>query len=215
MFLSTLEQKNYVLKNTLRQDLKSQSGWDYKKVQKYALPPIVNLCQPLFITEIIQAINNLSWQKNQTLPKTGEFFLKKAMPSLRDRMYMPEEEVWVAIVSDKPAEITGIKKILENWPNVNYGYFMESKMKYVIDEIILLKAKVILFDGGIWTKLYEEEILNLLQEKRFDGIFATINDGEHPEWSKWHFESKHKIEDNLSVSKKFVSFINNLLKRID
>ena len=199
----------------IRHDLKYFPGFDFKKAEKFPLPPIAHQYQPVLLKDIVEMAEIII--KGKFVPKedTEEYDFENTLPLLRAEMLPAKEMTVIALVDDVPHEVDGMIRLLEVWPNLAVFPILgePENVNELVNKILAINPKIVLLDEAIAT-VKGTDVANALWEHEYAGIIASTTGGSCPKYTKDHFGRKIKIEEDLNATEQFIQFMNRLIARL-
>jgi CheY-like chemotaxis protein len=196
--------------------MKKIPGWNWDRALEFPLPHIIDFgYNSLKFSEatslITQMMDGDFYQKVR-----NEFILERHLSWLRLMMSVPKEPITIMIVDDMPDQIYGPTILLEIWPNVTLNAIKNPHHhldRELVDKILEEKPNILLLDEAM-GHIKGTQIAQMLKEKGFQGIFASITAGRHPNYTDHIFSKKGSVPTNEKSAKKFIEFVNMLIKKM-
>lgn len=186
----------------VRHDLKNREGWGYEKAEAMVLPPCVDLIPPHQLTEILGAIHQMQEGKYF---QEEDFYFEDELSDLIGQMQIPNREIQIVIVDDRPEEVQGMTTLLNVWPKVKCEVVIQNQPNlptlspsiWLLDEDMPAPAR----KGSEYAKELEAT----------EALLASTTGGSKPDFTNYHFGGKVGIRKNRSDALGFIKFINKIL----
>ncbi|MBU0648542.1 hypothetical protein KJ969_00315 [Patescibacteria group bacterium] len=194
----------------LREELKRLPEFAKDTADTCLLPKCRDLYPPLGLVRMRQAIEEME----HAALKPGQS-IKSLKPStgaqdLTTKMYPLDEEVNVTIIDDTPSEIQGMLAVLQQWPNIVVKVVSQTDAQ--MPNISVERTHIILLDeqmpGINGTGMAQE-----FMAQGFKGIIASTSSHIEPDYTKFHFKLKGKMDKDEQAVIEFKKFFNLLLMK--
>jgi len=195
----------------LRIELRRMPGLGKNMADTCFLPKCKDLYPPLDIIRMQQAIKEL---ERSSLKLDQDAKSLKPSTSTHHRLatdpFPSEKEVNIIIIDDTPSEIQGMMAVLQQWPEIIVQFIPQSDAQ--IPNISIERTHIILLDEqmpGITGTLMAQE----LKSRGFKGIIASTDSHVEPDYTKFHFNLKSRMDKDEQAVIEFKKFINILLMK--
>ncbi|MBT6691079.1 hypothetical protein HOB10_01955 [Candidatus Parcubacteria bacterium] len=202
----------------IRHDLKNLPGWDVARANSFPLPPVSDIREPVLLVNILELAAKMH-QGEFFDRKEEKFDLEDHLAELRSTMLAPKSQLSVMVVDDMPDEVAGMMRLLNVWPGglvineaaIGQSHIVDSDEQSLV--VIIERPDIVLLDEDIGD-IKGSDVAEVLLDKDFEGILASITGGECPEFTRYHFGSKTSIQTSRQAAERFISFMNKLIDQV-